>query len=139
MLQPANTEGENIYAYKNPGEVRELLGVKPLKVFFAGNPVDQVQQRFFEGFIETLPQTGGEIVTNPSKANTIFFTGNMFEKQRGMWGFRKEFRRGVSGVFVGSIPQLDPDTDMTALTWTTLGNAFTQYGAVVVGGKDDSQ
>ncbi|MBI2641458.1 hypothetical protein HYW87_02575 [Candidatus Roizmanbacteria bacterium] len=129
------TRARNELAHPENGGLRDFLGINPLHIYIHGESKSPLQYNFMKGLVGPVIENDGKLYPNVVlQVNTIFFPVNRLQEVRGMWDFRREFKKGVSGVAITDINE-KPSGDLTRFTWETLGNAFTQYGLVAYGDK----
>lgn len=127
--------GENSGGLLLLPETQELMGVHPLQVHVVGRALNPLQDKVLESLHGAVERTGGTYHADLEGVNTLFFPSPFREEVRGMFDFRPQFKQGVGGVALLTVPKVPADEEMVEFVWSALGNAATQYGLIAVGNE----
>lgn len=116
-----------------PEETQELMGVHPLQVHVVGEALNPLQDRVLEGLLKAVEATGGSLNSDLNGINSLVFPVPFREEVPGMFNYRAQFKEGVGGVALLTVPQVPTEEGMVEFVWSGLGNAATQYGVIAVG------
>ncbi|MBI4034850.1 MAG: hypothetical protein HY381_00450 [Candidatus Chisholmbacteria bacterium] len=116
-----------------PPETQELMGVHPLQAHVVGKAVNSLQDRVLGGLLDAVEKTGGSSHADLVGINSLFFPVRFREEAGGMFDYRPQFKEGVGGVALLTVPEVPTDEGMVEFVWGALGNAATQYGVIAVG------
>lgn len=125
--------GESRVGLLLPSETQELMGVRPLEVRVVGKASNPLQQKVLEGLLGAVEKTGGSEHSDLEGINSLFFPVRYRKEAKGMFDFRPQFKQGVGGVALLTVPEVPEEDGMVKFVWSVLGNAATQYGVVAVG------
>lgn len=115
-------------------EMKDRIGVQPLQVRVIGDPVDNLQNNLIQSMSRHIVASGGTVhpSVNPS-VNALFFPCQLGVEADGMFAYTNEFKRGVSGVAIGSTTE-EPDPEFAReYGWIMQAQAFTQYAVLGIG------
>ncbi len=127
------------FAVATSPETRELLRIKTPAIYIADNPPNRLIENTIDSFVETAEREfGGEQVPSPNDANIIIFSTNYWDNEWRMLPYHELYKKGTQGIAFTSVTQSPDGEDRAIFGRQYLGNAFSPYGAVLVGEPGDT-